>query len=153
TGATLGQLGTSFDGTYTTTMTYSAGAQPTLSLVVRGVPIFQNQPVAPIDQLHYVDQVLDFDLGLEGAPGANQHKDPDAALGDITNKPENVFTSLGGYGSLAVGFHNQLVLAQGDDDITVFVHPDDDLRSYRLEARQAATTGNWVPLGHSVGST
>lgn len=153
-GATLDpKLTTSFDGTYASRLTYQTGSTPTISLVVAGVPVFTGQVIPPVDQLLWIDQVLAFKPGVEGAPGANQHANPNNALGDIRQKQPDVFVSLGAYGSLAVGLKGQVILAQGDDDITVFVQPDSDLRSYLVEALPAGGQGDWVVLGTSPGTS
>lgn len=147
------RLTTTFDGTYETKLNYKTGARPTISLSVAGLPVVQDQVIASISQLQYADEILEFKLGLEGAPGANQHTDPKDALGDIRLKPPNSFVSLGGYGSLAVGIGGMVILAQGDDDVTVFTQPDSDLRSYTVEALPEGKKDDWVLLGNSAGIT
>jgi hypothetical protein len=147
------RFATNFDGTYTTRITYREGTRPSLSLLVAGEPVILDQVIAPVDQLHYVDEVLDFKVGLEGARGANRHTNPSAALGDIRRKPSDDFVSLGGYGSLTVGVKGQAILAQGEADVTVFVRPDSDLRSYLVEALPAGKQDDWVALGKSEGAT
>jgi hypothetical protein len=152
--ATLGNtFTTTFDGSYSIGMRHAPGAHPSLSLVVAGTPVITNQVVAPVGQLHYADKVVAFKLGVQGALGANQHTDPKDCLGDFTKKPQDAFVSLGGYGSLSVAVENEEVLAQGDDDVTVFVQPDVDLRSYVVEALPAGAGKDWVALGKSAGTT
>jgi len=152
-GATLDPtLSTTFNGTYSSKLSYQAGSTPAISLTVGGVPVFTGQTVPPVDQLHWVDEVLAFKPGLEGAAGANQHTKPTDVLGDIRTKPAGIFVSLGGYGSIIVDVNGQVILARTDDDVTVFVQPDDDLRPYSVEAFPA-TGGGWVSLGTSPGTT
>jgi hypothetical protein len=147
------RLTTRFDGTYTTRMTHKPGAKPSITVIAGGVPVVRDQVIAPIDQLLYVDEVLDYKKGLEGARGANRHTNPKDALGDIRQKPADIFVSLGAYGSLTVRLHGQDILAQGDDDVTVFVHPDADLRSYVVEGMPVGHHGRWVKVGKSAGIT
>ena len=169
-GATLDpKLATTFNGTYTSGVTYPVGSSPVFSLVVGGQPVFTGKPIVPIGQFIWVDQVVKFTPGLEGAPGANKHTNPDDALGDILATP-NTFTSLGGYGSLAVRIRGQLITASGGDEVTVFVQPDDSPRAYLVEALSANRgddkdkdkddddddddkTAQWVALGTSPGTT
>ena len=133
--ANVGNLRTIFDGTYLATLTYRAGVQPTISLAIGGKEIFIKRPLPAIDKLKYVDRLVTFKPGLEGARGANKHVDAAAVLGDIATKPADWFVSLGGSGVLAVGMKEGVVVAQGDDDITIFVNADADLRSYLVEAQ------------------
>jgi hypothetical protein len=153
TGARVDPLTTLFDGTYTTTLSYPPGKRPSISLAVGGETVISSRPIAAVDRLQYVDRVLDFKLGLEGEPGANRHTDSKAVLGDIGPKPSGEFVSLGAYGSLTVAVDGQEIVAQGDDDITVFVHPDSDPRSYLVEASPADGSGTWVEIGKSAGIT
>lgn len=153
-GATLDpKLATSFNGTYSSNLTYAPGSTPSLSLTVGGTPIVTGHPVAPVDQLRWVSQVLKFEPGVEAAPGANQHAHPNDVLGSPLTKPPGAFVSLGGYGSVTVGIDGQVIVARSDDDVTVFVQPDDDLRSYLVEALPSSGIGDWVQLGTSPGTT
>lgn len=147
------KLTTNFDGTYTTSLVYDAGATPIISLEVAGEAVFKGRLIAPVDQLAYADQVLDFKPGTEDEPGVNQHINPKDALGDIRQKEQDRFVSLGAYGSLTVGIQEQAILAQGDDDVTVFVQPDKDMRPYLVEALPAGARAKWVELGASPGIT
>ena len=149
----IGTFDTSFDGTYSIRMSYTRGARPSLSLVVAGTPVVQDLVIAPVDQLRYADRAVAFKLGVEGATGANKHANPKDSLGDVTRKPSGAFVSLGGYGSLTVGVEDLVIEAQGDDDVTVFVQPDHDMRSYLVEALPADKGDGWVPLGKSAGTT
>jgi hypothetical protein len=152
TGATLGQaLTTAFDGSYATTLSYAPGARPTISLTAGGVTVSNHVPVPPADQLEYVDEVITFVPGMAAAAGANQHGNPGDVLGDIRQKAANLFVSLGAYGSITVGIKGQVILARADDDVTVFVEPDVNLRSYLVEASPAGSASGWVKLGQSDG--
>ena len=112
-----------------------------------------------VDRLRYVDQVIDFHPGGQIKAGTNKHADPNAVLGDITRKKPDTFVSLGALGELSVGIAGEVISAQGDDDITVFVHPDDSLRPYRVEALSTGglvavrAETDWLPLGASSGVT
>jgi hypothetical protein len=183
-GATLDpKLATTFNGTYTSQVVYPAGSNPTISLVVGGQPVVTDEAITPGDQFIWVDRVLGFEAGIEAAPGANQHANPDNVLGNLLTKPTDTFVALGGYGAIAVGVRGQIILAQGADDITVFVHSDNgDLRPYVVEARTGddgkddddhfkllfkhhhhhhhhddddddKDDGGWVVLGRSSGAT
>jgi hypothetical protein len=158
-GATLNpKLATTYNGTYTSGVTYVPGSNPTFTLIVGGQPVFTGKGIVPVDQFIWVDEVVTFKVGLQGSAGANQHTDPNAALGDIRTKPPTTFVSLGGYGSLAVRIKGDVIRAQGGDDITVFVQPAENLRAYMVEALPADSddddaTNAWVLLGTSSGNT
>jgi hypothetical protein len=159
-GATLDpKLATTFNGTYTSNVTYAAGTNPTFSLIVGGQPVFTNQTIVPVDRFNWVNEVVSFKLGGEAAPGANQHKNPNDALGDIRTRPANTFAALGSYGSLAVAIKGQNIQAQGDDDITVFIESTLVPRSYLVEALPPGADGDndkddtWVKIGTSPGGT
>jgi hypothetical protein len=141
-----------FNGGYQVGISYKKGARPTLTVVVGGLVVFKNRPIPPVDRLHYVDQILEFKPGIDGGPGTNQHPSAKDVLGDIRAKPATFFTSLGGYGSVTVGLNGQVVQAEGEGDVTVFVEPDSDLRPYRVEATKAGQKQNWVTLGDSAGT-
>ena len=155
-GEFTGPLVGNLDGSYSRPLRFTTGSQPVISLAVAGEPVFPRHVVAPIDRLRYAEQVVAFKLGGEAEQGANQHRDPQAALGDPTRKDRDVFVALGARGSLAVGLggpvEEQAILAQGEDDITVFVRPDEDLRPYRVEALPVGQE-RWVEIGQSAGIT
>jgi hypothetical protein len=161
-GEFTGPLVSNLDGSYIRSVRFRPGATPSISLDVRGEKIVAPQKLTPVDQLHYVDRVTAFKLGGEAEKGANKHTDPNVALGDVRlNKPDE-FVSLGAFGSLAVEIKRHVIEAQGDDDITVFVRPDDSLRSYLVEAlpfgkpphkQSHGRKKNWVALGASPGVT
>jgi hypothetical protein len=146
-------LQTTFDGSYTSSLFYGIGQRPTISFFIGGDVVFRDRPLPAIDKLTYVDQLIDFEEGLEAAKGANRHDDGKAALDGIMRKPADRFVSLGGYGVLTLAVSDNAVVAQGDDDITVFVHADSDPRSYLVEAQDAGGSSGWVQLGRSSGGT
>jgi hypothetical protein len=153
-GATLDpKLSTKFNGTYSSRITYLPGATPVLTLSLGGVSIVSGQAVPPADKLIWVNQVVAFAAGIQAAPGANQHTDANAALGSVLTKPAGTFVSLGAYGVLSVAVKGELIKAQGDDDVTVFVQPDTDLRAYLVEALPKDDDDGWVVLGTSSGAT
>ena len=120
------------DGSYSRPL-HVTGPSPAVGVQFDGQDVIPAQPLAPLADLHYVDEVIRFDAGA--IVSANQHSDPQAVLGSIDGKPADTFVSLGASGQLTVGFRRQVILAGDDgDDITVFIQPDDDLRAYRLEA-------------------
>jgi hypothetical protein len=149
-GATLGALTSNLDGTYGTSVTFDPGTTPSIGLQFGGNLVLVPAPMPAIGDLQYVDQVVTFEPGQ--IKDANQHADPNAALGTVVNKPADRFVSVGAGGRLTVAVHHRLIKACGDDDITVFVAPDADLRSYRVEA-QSWTHKTWVLLGTSIGVT
>jgi hypothetical protein len=150
TGATpQGSLASNLDGSYSQVVTFPPGTTPAIGFQFGGAPVVAPQPVVSVGDLRYAERVVAFTAGID--PAANRHADPRAALGSIVGKPDSQFVSLGAGGQLTVAFHGALVVAHSRD-LTVFVHPDSDLRSYRVEAR---TPGHpsWVLLGESPGVT
>jgi hypothetical protein len=150
------------DASYTQTVQFKPGVTPSVGFSLDDQVIVPASPLAPVDKLHYVDRVTAFKLGGEAEKGANKHTDPNAALGDIRSKQPDQFVSLGAFGSLAVEIKRHVIEAQGDDDVTVFVRPDDTLRSYLVEALPAGKPAGkpphgrkktWVALGTSPGVT
>jgi len=148
TGPIVGNL----DGSYTRTLRFSPGALPTIGLDVGGEMIIKDRPAVPVQNLRYVDRLVSFKIGGEAERGANQHTNPQAALGDITRKEPGTFVSLGASGTLSVGMEGQFILPEGDDDVTVFVQPDESLRPYLVEVLLLGSQ-SWVKLGESPGVT
>ena len=68
-------------------------------------------------------------------------------------KSDEKFVSLGAAGALIVAIKGQLIVGQGEDDITVFVQRDDDLRPYQVEALTIGSAPKWTLLGTSSGIT
>jgi hypothetical protein len=151
-GEPIETLQTNLDGSYGQSIRYSPGAEPVVGLAVDGVEVVPGQKTAPTTQSRYVDQVIEFKLGGEAEPGENLHREPQAVLGDVMTKPADQFVSLGADGSLTVAIQGQVIVATREDDITVFVQPDEDLRSYQVEALPAGSQ-SWVKLGNSSGIT
>jgi uncharacterized protein YegL len=154
-----GPLTSNLDGTYSRPISFDPGKDPAVGIEFGGKDVIEPRPLSPVGDLHYVDRVVRFEQGA--IESANQHADPEAALGSVVQKPAGQFVSLGAGGVLTVGFQNGVVRAAADDDVTVFVHRDADLRSYRVEARVAERgigsgrddERRWVPLGESIGVT
>jgi hypothetical protein len=150
-GADLGALTSNLDGSYGTVVTYDPKSNPPIGLQFGGVEVVPPRRTAPIGDLHYPDRVIAFEPG--SVKSANEHDDPKAALGSVLRKPDGNYVALGARGRLTLGLNRQVILAGGgDDDVTVFVHPDADLRSYRVEA-YAVERHRWVELGESIGIT
>lgn len=167
-----GPLVNNLDGSYSRPLTVT-GPSPAVGVQFNGQDVIPVRPVPPVADLHYVDEVIRFDAGAIAS--ANQHNDPQAVLGSIDGKPAGTFVSLGAGGQLTVGFRRRVIVAEdGGDDITVFIQPDDDLRSYRLEAystehrhddddddddnghdddNRHGHRRHWVSLGESIGVT
>jgi Mg-chelatase subunit ChlD len=168
-GTFTGPLLNNLDGSYSRTLRYDPNTVPAVGFEFGGVAVIPARPLAPLPRLHYVDQVVSFEGGVVQA--ANRHADPRAALGSVAAKPDDQFVSLGAAGRLTVAIGGSVVVATGEDDVTVFVRPDDDLRSYHVEARERTggeddgnddshgdrgdrgDRGRWVVLGVSSGIT
>ncbi len=148
----LGELTSNLDGTYGTSVTFNPKITPSIGLQFDGELLIEPTPIAAVDDLYYVDRVVKFEPGQ--IRDANQHADPDDALGSVVGKPADRFVSLGAGGRLTVGVHRRVIEDEVDDgaDLTVFVVPDTDLRSYRVEASSRHRDG-WVLLGTSIGVT
>ncbi len=140
------------DGSYTRTLAYSASiANPVIRVLIDGAVVVPSFPLAPVAHLVWVNEVSNFTPGNEAKPGINTHNKPDAALGDPSPKGADVFVSLGGRGSLTVDVKGSMIVNQGPADVTVFVAPDESLRSYLVEASPDGTS--WTALGTSLGVT
>jgi hypothetical protein len=148
----LGELTSNLDGTYGTSVTFNPKVTPSIGLQFDGDLLIKPTPIAAVDDLYYVDRVVKFEPGQ--IQDANQHADPKNALGSVVGKPSDRFVSLGAGGRLTVGVHHRVIEDEVDDgaDLTVFVAPDADLRSYRVEAHSHSHDG-WVLLGTSIGIT
>jgi hypothetical protein len=150
-GATLqGALANNLDGTYTQVVTYDPKTNPAIGLQFGGQPVITPRPTPAVGNLRYADHVVSYEPGPVKA--ANQHADARAALGTVVGKPDGTFVSLGGQGKLVVTLDKLIIVAAADNDVTVFVAPDTDLRSYRVEAFVAGHR-QWVTLGESLGVT
>jgi hypothetical protein len=100
----------------------------------------------------YVDQVVSFKQGAEAEKGVNRHANPRDALGNVLQKKPDVFLSLGAYGVLTVSIKGMTILAQGNEDITVFVPAGEDQRKYLVEVQPAGQTSKWTILGEGSGT-
>jgi hypothetical protein len=158
-----GTLVSNLNGSYTAPLRYKADQSPTVFFQIGGDAI-QKQTLTPVANLRYIDQIDRFIPGAEAARGANRHAEPKAALGNALDKPADQFVSLGMGGVLIVGFNKLLILPASDNDITVFVAPDQGLRPYRVEVLApdlrprplplpGDIKGGWVTLGESNGAT
>lgn len=142
------------NGSYSRTFRYVPGTEPSINLRVGGRKVVPKLDLAPAEKLDYVNCVFTFIEGHEATKGENQHNQPEAILGSVLDKDPDEFVSLGGFGSITVGFDGKGILAAGEaeDDITVFVRRDEDLRPYAVEVL-AGDKDAWVELGTSPGVT
>ena len=141
-------LVSNLNGSYSRTLELQPGATPLISVLVDAEPVITGAALPNPGRLAFVDRVLGFDLGAEAEPGANQHREPAAVLGDPTSLPED-FLAVGGGGSISVGADGQVLR----DEVTVFVSPTATLRSYDVEVLPHDGRDQWVALGTSVGVT
>jgi len=151
-GTFQGPIVDNHDGSYSRTLVYPGGQAPTVSVTVGGNNVVPEGPLVDISDLHFVERLISFDLGREATPGANMHHDPIECLHNFTTETDLDFVSLGGGGSLVVGFFDHHVVGQGDDDITVFVYPDEQPRPYSIEVRHGEED-DWHEIGQSSGVT
>jgi hypothetical protein len=161
-GSFTGPLVSNLDGTYGRGLKFDPRATLVVGVTFGGKTI-QQTTLPPVGNLRWADKVIKFILGAEAERGANQHRDPHAALGDVFRKPSETFVSLGAAGVLTLAFDDLVILAAADNDVTVFVHPDTDPRPYRVEAfvplpdisekRPHLGPTGWVSLGDSAGGT
>jgi hypothetical protein len=148
-GTPLTGVRTEHDGSYSMVVDLPPGRTPKVSVTVGGDPVVVDVTVPAPSGLQYADQVVEHTPGAEAEPGANQHADPNAVLGD-PGAPVEDFLALGAGGHVTVAVAKQHVLATGDDDVNVIVASTTDLRTYRVQAREPVT-GRWVDLGSSAG--
>ncbi|MFF1696502.1 hypothetical protein ACFVXC_23305 [Streptomyces sp. NPDC058257] len=150
-GGKPGALTSRLDGSYTGTVTFDPKVNPAIGLQFGGQDVLVPKHTPPVGDLRYTNRVIKFEAGA--IKDANQHADARAVLGSVVDKPAGTFVSLGAAGRLEVGITRLVILAAGgDDDVTVFVRPDTDLRAYRVEA-YAVERRAWVDLGESIGVT
>jgi hypothetical protein len=153
-GTFAGPIVDNHDGSYARTLLYPPGQSPSIGVTVNGDPVVDQTPVVAIGHLTWIDKVFAFHAGTEATPGANQHKDPAACLGDLTLKPNPGFVSLGGHGSITVGVSGYFIVATGfSDDFTVFVHLDSPPRPYIVYAIAGDRDNAWTEVGRSSGVT
>ncbi|HEY2946880.1 MAG TPA: hypothetical protein VGJ53_00530 [Micromonosporaceae bacterium] len=147
TGAIVGNL----DGSYTRQLRFAGEEQPVVSLRLTDRKFAAKRSIPSPAQMTFADTVHLFTVGREAKAGLNKHLDPRAALGDIAVKEPESFLSLGAFGSVVLGVEGKLMVGSADDDITVFVRPDEELRPYRVEVLVAGLRPRWVLLGESPG--
>ncbi|WP_373500583.1 hypothetical protein [Desulfococcus sp.] len=152
-GEFTGPLAGNLDGSYSRQLRYSVSTRPVISLNVAGSDIVARFEAAPLDDLVWADRIFDFQLGREAEKGANRHTDPRHALGEVTTRKEEAFVSLGAFGSLAVGIKDRILEGRAEDDVVVFVKPDETLRPYAVEALPADSRNKWISIGRSEGIT
>ncbi|MFE5690470.1 hypothetical protein [Streptomyces sp. NPDC056512] len=143
-----GEMVSHFNGTYSALVRYDPVVNPTIGFSFNGVQV-TGEKVLPLAELQYPIRVVTFDPGV--LIDGNTHGDPAAVLGTVLGKSPDTFVALGSGGQLVVGFDGDVVL-DGSEDVTVFVHPDTDLRAYRVEAFSREQQ-EWVTLGESSGVT
>ena len=142
------------DGSYSRTLVYAPGDNPVVGVIVGGTVAVSKTPIVNLSGLHYIDRVFQFRPGREAVPGANKHTDPHACLGDFTTRPALQFVSLGGRGSIVVGFKDQAMVGTGgDDDVTIFIARDEEPRPYLVEASDDDDRDDWYQIGRSPGVT
>ncbi len=144
------------DGSYSSTAVYPLGTTPTVGVTVGGVDLTPGLTLAAIHHLKFVDRVYGLAPGREASMGMNQHTDPRACLGDPSTRPAPSFLSLGAGGSVVVGIGGHYMLpARGNDDVTVFIQPDQPLRPYAVQVMHGDhfEHGLWEEIGRSPGVT
>ena len=146
----VGELVSGLDGTYTSTVTFNPDITPEIVFQAGGLNVVKPVRAHPLDTLTFTDNVVAFTPG--GVVGASKHPDTKALLGTVATKVPDMFTSLGGGGNVVVGVTGSLILAKAEEDVTVFVAPQADRRSYQVDAF-SMVTGDWVELGRSIGTT
>jgi hypothetical protein len=127
------------------------GTVPNVGFTFNGQNVLDPVPVAPPDDLHYVDHVINYESGA--IVSANRHAEPDAALGSVIDKTAERDVSLGASDQLTVGIRGAVIRAtENGDEVTVFVASHAERRSYRLETHDAEGH-EWRTLGESIGIT
>ena len=149
-GRFTGPLTSNLDGTYNRPLALDSGGATTVTLRFDGNDVVSRHPVVRPEDLSYVNRVIRFSPGL--FPDANQFADPAAALGTVVGKPADRFVALGAGGTLTLALEELDILARGDDDVTVFMPPEGERRSYEVLAFDVRAR-SWVPLGTSIGVT
>jgi hypothetical protein len=150
-GEFLGPLVTNLDGSYSRPLQFAGDAKPVVSLSLADREFVADRAITSPAKLVFADTVVSAEIGHEARPGINKHPDPRLALGDVTAKERDEFVSLGGFGRVALGVKGQVIVGGAEDDVTVFVRPDEELRPYRVEASTVGLKPRWVLLGESPG--
>jgi len=152
-GALDADLTTDYDGTYSAPLSFDRGAAPRVALRVDDEAVFQGRPVVRPDKLTYVDQIFDYRPGGVRKLDSNRFANPQAMLGDITQRPDDSFLALGGHGSIIVGVQGHMIMASDEADVTVFAPPQIERRPYLVEALATSDKPLWVTLGESDGGS
>jgi len=146
-------LTSNLDGSYSAVLHHATQEPPVINLLLNEQPIINKQRLAPVADLHYVDEIVDFTLGNEAEQGSNQFPNPEMVLGNPLRRTPDEMLALGGGGQVAVALNGHVILgSRRGDDITVFVQPDADPRAYVVEALDWRTQ-EWVEIGRSAGGT
>jgi hypothetical protein len=128
--------------------------------VMGGMTYVLDASAGQFDKLVYVDRVVTFEKGSEGAPGANKFADSNKALGSVVGKQAGDFVSLGGFGSITVRSEKMFIHDEPGDDFTVFVKHDGNPEPYVVEVQPVKRFLFWlipsdkfVQVGESNGET
>jgi hypothetical protein len=148
-----GQIVDHDNGAYSGVVTYPKCKTAVVQAVLGGAPISPKTLLLAPDSQHFASRVASFDIGHAAAPGANQHTDPNACLGDCTLNANRAFVSLGAFGSIVLGFDGRSIIGLGHDDFTIYVKSDDSPRAYAVDASHSGTGGDWIEIGRSLGVT
>lgn len=147
-----GPVTTEFDGTYRRVIEHHPERPPRIDVRVGAVLLFDDVPVPVKQKLSWMARVVQFDPGNEAKPGINRHANPEHALGDAYAKPKDEFLSLGAGGLVVLGAKELIFRPK---ELVVFVHPDEPLRSYRIDvlASERDEKPRWITLGTSKGES
>jgi hypothetical protein len=150
-GATAsGPLRWNLDASYSQDFVYPLSAQPVISVLIDGREIVPKTTLPVLAKMQFVNEVVGYNKGREGAKGANRHTDPKQALGDPLKKEPNAFVSLGGLGDAAFDIKGQVIHAH---EVTVFIALDADLRAYAVDVLPVQAGVGWLEVGRSRGVT
>ena len=152
-GKFTGPLIGNVDGSYTRTLRFAGKDKPVVSVRLADRDFLARRPVVPPAKLIFANTVLASKIGREASKGINKNRDPKRVLGDVSIREAAQFLSLGAFGTVTLGVTGQVIVGEGDDDVTVFVRPSEELRPYRLEVLAGGTKPRWVLLGESPGTT
>lgn len=142
------ELYTDFDGTYRRQVEHHPAEPPRIDVRVGEVLLFDDVRVPGDTKLSWMQRVIQFDRGKEKA--ANQHANPEHALGSAYQKPKDEFLSLGASGVVVLGTKEQIFRAK---EFLVFVHADEPRRAYQIDVLAGADDRKptWITLGKSKG--
>ena len=148
-----GSLKSNLDGSYSRSLRFAGDEKPVVSVRLADRKFVARRPVISPAKLVFANAVLASKLGREAKRGLNKHRDPRRALGDVSTREPEQFLSLGAFGTVTLGVTGQIIVGGADDDVTVFIRPDEELRPYRVEVLVGGTKPRWVLLGESPGSS